>query len=106
MNLAKTSGPTQNGYQGQPNGSIPDKHAWKRKNEGPTKMFKGRKFEWCPHHKMYALHKASDCFLNPSHPQYEEKKKEREENTNINGNERKTLEMNLMNTDDYALINP
>ena len=109
MNLAKTSGPTQNGYQGQPNGSngsVPNDNAWKRKNEGPTKSVRGKLFTWCPHHKMYAVHKPSDCYLNPSHPQYEEKKKAREEHLNSNGNNKRTLEMNLMNTDDYVPINP
>ena len=55
---------------------------------------------------MHAIHKPSDCFLNPSHPQYKEKKKVREDKASIIKNSKNTLEMNLMNTDNYVLTNP
>ena len=57
---------------------------------------------------MHTLHKASDCFLNLSHLQYKEKKKEHKDNVSANNSNEKTLKMNLnlINNDDYILINP
>jgi len=105
MNLAKTSGPAKTNQE-QPSDSAQNDKDWKRINVGPTKRYKGRLFSWCPHHNMYAIHKPTECFLNPSHPQYEEKKKAREDKASNNEEGKKTLEMNLMSNDEYVPVNP
>ena len=105
MNLAKTSAPTQDACKQKPS-DLAQNDDWKRKNIGSIKRYKGRLFSQCLYHNMHTIHKLSDCFLNPSHTQYEEKQKARKDIASISENSKNTLEMNLMNNDDYVPINP
>ena len=103
MNLAKGNPiPTRNPNQTQD----PNKDAWKFSNVGPSKKHQGKQFLWCPYHNKYCVHKPTDCFLNPSHPKFEEKKKEREDYSENQDKKKNTLEMNLANNDDFIPINP
>jgi hypothetical protein len=47
-----------------------DEWKWKRippgENESKTKKFRGKTYNWCPNHKLWCFHKASECKLKKS----------------------------------------
>ena len=93
--------------QGQHNG----KNLWKKNKAGITVIRNRKKFEWCPRHNNHVTHKPSTCYLNPSHPQCEEKKKHREEwiatlESSKFSNSKPKIEMNMMNGEECAPANP
>jgi len=106
MNLAKGSVPNNpSSTQGQ---NSKNSNPWKTTNVGPSITRNGKRFDWCQFHNKYVCsHTADKCFLNPQHPQFEEKKRQREQSATTSS-KKPTLEMNLMDVknEEYAPINP
>ena len=77
-------------------------------NIGPIITCNGRVLNWCPFHNKYVTHKLKNCYRNPEHPEYEQKKKEFEEAKKAKSQEngKLKLEMNLIEAVDYTPINP
>jgi len=113
MSLAKITGGPRNqssssGTSGTKGSSASQRSfpKWKTTNQGSTIEHNNKTYNWCKWHKRYVLsHDSNSCKENPSHPDYAEFQKQKE---NWDRKNQPELEMNFLKQEDeeYTPVNP